>query len=212
MAIPNVDTFEHDIAEEIKTKEATLTDIASAGGDVSNLQNGRARTSGLLVLFGVVCVVAVVGILIALLYVYVIKKDPLPEPSTAVDTTTSQSNRLLAFSPILFDALGGNIGDVSKTEYGYTLRVLSYGQVFSYMIKNEAEYADELALAVGSPRDISTTTPPFTFTDVTLNNQNMRVGSSGSSTIVYAFVNTGALLVASSTEAILTMRSAILSK
>lgn len=211
MSIPNVDTFEHDIAEEIKTKEATLTDIASAGGDVSNMQNNRAQTSNLLIVLGVVFILAVISILIALIYFYVIKEPSTPVVETA-PTTTAQDNRLLAVSPTMHDALGETIGKVSKSEYGYTMQILSYSTVFSYMLKNEDEYADELAFAVGNPRDTSTTTPAFSFTDLTLQNQNMRVGVAGSSTIVYAFVNTNTLLVSSSPEGILTLRSAILSQ
>jgi hypothetical protein len=212
MSIPNVDTFEHDIAEEIKTKEATLTDIASAGGDVSNMQNSRAQTSNLLITLGVVFIVAVIGILVALVYFYAIKESSVPVVETSVNTTVAQGNRLLAVSPTMYDALGGAVGNVSKSEYGYTMQVLTYSTVFSYMLKNEREYADELAFSVGSPRDTSTTTPAFSFTDLTLQNQNMRVGTAGSSTVVYAFVNTNTLLVSSSSEGILTLRSAILSQ
>jgi hypothetical protein len=212
MSIPNVDTFEHDIAEEIKTKEATLTDIASAGGDVSNVGNSRAQTSNLLIVLGVVFIVAVIGILIALVYFYGVKNSDAPLTETPANTATSQSNALLAISPTLHDALGGNIGKVSKSEYGYTLQVLSYSAVFSYMLKNEREFSDELAFSLGSPRDISTTTPTFSFTDLTLQNQNMRVGTAGSSTIVYAFVNTNTLLISKTPEGILTLRGAILSQ
>ncbi len=95
---------------------------------------------------------------------------------------------------------------MQRSEYGYTLQVLGYTNTYAYMIKNESLYADELALAVGSPRDTGTSSVPFTFTDVTLNNQNMRVGISGSSTLVYGFVNTTTLVVSSSTEGILALR------
>jgi hypothetical protein len=78
------------------------------------------------------------------------------------------------------------------------------------MLKNEDLYADELAFAIGSPREVSTSSLPFIFTDVTRNNQNMRVGTSGSSTIIYAFVNTNTLVISSSTEGILALRGGIL--
>jgi hypothetical protein len=211
MSIPNVDTFEHDIAQEIKTREATITDIASASGDVGNLGGSRARTSNLLIILGAVFIVAVIGILVALFFLYGIG-GTAPTTNTPTPVVAEQDNRLSEISPALHTALGDSVGKISKSEYGYAMQILSYGTVFSYMLKNETDYADQLAASVGSARDASTSTPLFSFTDVTLQNQNMRVGTSGSSTVVYAFVNTNTLLVSSSTEGVLTLRSAILSQ
>lgn len=92
------------------------------------------------------------------------------------------------------------------------MQLLSYTNVFAYMIKNESAFADELAIAIGSPREAGTTTVPYTFSDVTILNQNMRVGTSGESSVVYAFVNAKTLLVSSSTQGILTLRSGILAR
>jgi len=211
MTIPNVDTFEHDIAEEIRTKEASLTDIASAGGDVNNNRTNGPQASNTLVVLGAVCIFVVIGIFIALFFLY--GKDATSEaPLVATSTQQTTNNQLLAISQTLSDQLGGNIQSISKSEYGYVLRLISYSPVFSYMIKNERAYADELALAVRSPRDTGTSSLPFIFTDVTLNNQNMRVGTSGSSTVVYAFINAEALVISSSTQGILALRGAILQK
>lgn len=204
MAIPNVDTFEHDISEEIRVKEATITDIAAASGDVGNTPTPHANTSRLLFILAGIFMLAIIGIFIAL-YISVVKKASTGEV-IPVATTPEINNKLLAFSPILNDALAGNIGTVQRSEYGYTLQVLGYTNVYAYMLKNESVYADELALAVSSPRETGTSSLPFTFTDVTLNNQNMRVGTSGSSTLIYGFVNTNALVVSSSTEGILALR------
>jgi hypothetical protein len=117
---------------------------------------------------------------------------------------------MASISESIDSAVGPSIGTIQKSEYGYVVNLASYPDVFAYMLKNEERYADELAYAVGSPRDTSTTTPPFSFTDVTINNQNMRVGVSGESTVVYAFVNTKVLLISSTTEGILALRGAIL--
>ncbi len=50
----------------------------------------------------------------------------------------------------------------------------------------------------------------LTFNDITLSNQNMRIAESASSTFVYAFVGASHLIFATSTDAIITLRSAIL--
>lgn len=201
----NVDTFEHDIAEEIKNKEATITDIAAAGGGVTNTPH--VQTSKLLIILGALSIILVIGVCIALLVIYT---RPATAPAVVGNSLPDPSTRLLAISPILYDALGGNIGTITKSSYGYSMQLVEYTPVFAYMIKNESTYADELSLAVGSPRDTSTTTSPFFFTDVTLNSQNMRVGVSGESTLVYAFVNASTLLVSSSTQGIMALRGAIL--
>ena len=208
MSVPNVDTFEHDIAEEIRTKEASLTDIASAGGDVKNAT--PAQTSNLLVILGLIFILAVIGSVAWLLYLQV--RPTAPQEDTNLPGQTESGATIQSISPTIADAVGPSFGKVTKSEYGYSVKILSYSEVYSYMLRNEAKYADELGLLVGSPRDTGTTSLPFSFTDTTLSNQNMRVGTSGSSTVVYAFVNGTTLLVSSSTSGILALRSGILSK
>jgi hypothetical protein len=208
MSIPTVDTFEHDIAEEIRTKEASITDIASAGGDIGNIGGKGQQTSNALVIVGVLCILLVIGACIAFFFFYG-KGSGVPAV-TATSTPNSSNSQLASISPALYRAVGPSIGTVSASGYGYSLQLLSYSPVFAYMIRNESAFADDLAQAVGSPRDASTTTLPFSFTDVTISNQNMRVGVSGSSTVVYAFVNARALLVSSSTQGILTLANGIL--
>lgn len=201
----NVDTFEHDIAEEIKSKEATITDIASAGGEVTNTPN--TGTSRILITLGGFSILAILVLFVTIFIVY----NKNATPNTAVTPSLPDTNtRLLAISPSIYGAIGGNIVRVIKSEYGYSMSIVEYTPVFAYMIKNEDAYADELALAVNAPRDMSTTTSPFLFSDVTLNNQNMRVGISGESSVVYAFVNASTLLVSSSTQGIIALRGAIL--
>jgi hypothetical protein len=207
MSIPTVDTFEHDIAEEIRTKEASITDIASAGGDIGNTAGKGPQTSNMLVIIGILFIVLVIGACIAFFFFY--KKESSIPPLTATSTPSS-SNQLASISSALQNAVGPDIGTVSRSSYGYSMQLVSYSPVFAYMTRNESAFADELAYAVGSPRDTSTTTVPFSFTDLTLSNQNMRVGTSGSSTIIYAFVNAQTLLVSSSTQGILSLRSGIL--
>lgn len=209
MSIPNVDTFEHDISEEIKTKDATITDIASAGGTVENTPGPEARTSSLLLFIGSISIIAVVGSIIALFVIHTTNSTTSTLP-TMTSANHDSGTALLSISPALYDAVGGDIGAVSKSDYGFTLKLLSYTNVYAYMLKNESAYANDLAKAVGSPQEVGTTSVPFVFSDVTLNNQNMRVGVSGSSTVVYAFININTLAISSTTEGILTLRGGIL--
>jgi hypothetical protein len=208
MSLQNVDTFEHDIADEIKNKEASIADIVSASGDVSNTPTQQQKSSLIFILGGffIALVIAVLGGFIW----YTLRAKPTVSQAPTNSLPVIPKASLTGLSPTLADAIGDNVSSLKKGDYGYTLSLASYTPVFAYMLKNENDYVPELAFAFGFPKDTATTTTPFVFTDVTLNNQNMRVGVSGSSTIAYAFVNGTTLLLATSTDGILALRSDIL--
>ncbi len=208
MAVANVDTFEHDIAEEIKHKEASFTDIASAGNDVGNIPP-HATYLRLLIVIGIFFVIIILVAIGGLVYYYNQTPQVVPVEQGSERNTSQAQKALQALSPTLAQAIGDSVGSLSKNGYGYSVELTKYSEVFAYMLKNESAFADELAQAVGSPRDTSTTTSPFVWNDVTLSNQNMRVGVSGSSTLVYAFVNDTLLLISSSTQGILSMKGII---
>ncbi len=213
MPLETIDTFEHDIATEIKQKEATIGDIASASGDIGNvpIAKGNSPMVTFLLIFLILIIASVISY-----YGYTYYNDKIngtPKTSPVVIPQTNDSSLLKTISGAFPNAIGNYINNVKKLPAGYEIFIISsnsYSSVFAYMIKNESSYADDVAKSLGTPRDTSTTTPPFTFTDVTINNQNMRVGKSASSTIVYAFINTQALVLSTSTEGILSLRSDIL--
>lgn len=207
MSIPNVDTFEHDIADEIKNKEASISDIASASGDIGSGQKTREGTN-LFFILGGIFIFAVIAVLSGVIY-FATRPASVVSP-LASSTPITSTSLLFSLSPTLSDGISSSVSDVKKTPYGYEIMLSSYTSAFAYMLKNENEYADEIALSLGVPRDTSTTTEPFAFIDTTINNQNMRIGTSGSSTIVYAFVNAKALIIATSTQGILLQESDIL--
>ena len=209
MPLPNIDTFEHDISEEIKNKEATVGDIAAASGDIGNITAKRVSMPPFVVLLGVVFLFAVITIGVVVFIQYS-DNQTMSSTSQASTPLPTAGPRMSEISSTIDSEVGLSIGTIQKSEYGYTVELISYSDVFAYMLKNENKYADELAEAVGSPRDLSTTTSRFIFTDVTINNQNMRVGTSGNSKVVYSFVNTKYLLISSTSEGILSLRGAIL--
>lgn len=210
MAVANIDTFEHDIAEEIKNKDASLGDIAGAGGEIGNTQTSKGSSSFLFVIFGVFLLITAGGAAYFGYRYYENKINPPVHTTPVVIPTNNDTSLLPSLSPEFPNAFGYVVTSVTHSPYGYTILISSHSTVFAYMIKNESTYADDIAKAVGNPRDTSTTTVPFSFTDMTLDNQNMRVGTSGSSTVVYAFINNKALVIASSTENILSLRNGIL--
>ncbi len=213
MSLETVDTFEHDIATEIKEKEATIGDIASASNDVGNIPVSSQNSSLISIL--IITFILLLTLLVAYFgYTYYNNKVNPPEnTAVVVIPDTNDISLLKTLSPQFEEAIGRYIRNVSKSPYGYTLTIASsnaYSSIFAYMLKNEPLYADDIASALNQARDTSTTTIPFIFSDRTINNQNIRVGISGSSSIMYAFINTQALVIATSTEAIMTLRSDIL--
>ena len=69
---------------------------------------------------------------------------------------------------------------------------------------------NDITSAILPKMDTSTTTQAFSFKDITINNQNMRIATSASSTVIYAFIGSEALVFSSTTEGILLLRSDIL--
>jgi hypothetical protein len=175
------------------------------------VKNNRASSSSLLLVLGLFLLLAVIGGLIGAIYYYT-KVEPVPQAPQQPADTLPKGESLSSVSTTLAENIGEDLGTVTASPYGYSIAILNLPPVFSYMIRNEDAFSDELGRAVGSPRDTSTTTDPFLFIDVTKSNQNMRVGTSASSTVVYAFVNGTTLLISSSTEGILSLRSGILFK
>jgi hypothetical protein len=62
MASPIVDTFEHDIANEIRQKEASIADIASAVGDIGNDDDETQKNKTPLI--GIVVILILCGLVV----------------------------------------------------------------------------------------------------------------------------------------------------
>ena len=211
MTTPNIDTFEHDITNEIKHKEASIGDIASAGGDIGNDSNKNKTISPITILIVSLFVVILAGVAVYFGYYYYNRKINPPEnKNIIVAPEINDTSMLKDLSPLFVDAIGRFVTGVEKTNYGYAIKINSYSSVFSYMLKNEELFAEDIAFSVGVKNDTSATTSPFIFKDITINNQNIRLGNSASSTVAYAFIGSSALIISSTTEGLLLLRSDIL--
>lgn len=308
MSVAHIDTFEHDVAEEVKTKEASVVTIASASNDVGNptdpspivpaFSKPEVPSSGgfwsehrqqITIIVGIVFCILLIS-LAAWYYVTQIQSNtaaPTQNPALGTTTPSITQNTALtisSLSPVLQGAIGDFVSSIQKTDTGYILTLESFSPVYVYMLKNEKAYVDELSFSLQQPQNMTTeevliappqpdvltanantplasttrtstttgtttasssvvrlatttiltasttgtTTPvislvpaptisnfipepiPFTFTDTTISNQNMRIATSGTSTIVYAFINTRALVIATSTGNILLLRNEVI--
>jgi hypothetical protein len=258
MATPTVDTFEHDIANEIRQREASISDIATAVGDIGNEPEPPKTGKGLLiaVVILILCGIAGAGYVA---YTYSSGSKSLAQSQNTIISEQKKvqaGTPLTSLSPAMDRTIGIHIANVQKTKLGYTMNITSYSPVFAYMLKNESEFGDELGLALGnshtikpkvvatSTPSIATTTPAVTgtstktalatttsttattttateneeevttyvFSDITMSNQNMRIATTIYGTVVYAFIGNQKLVISSSTEGILALRSSILQK
>lgn len=261
--VPTVDTFEHDIADEIRHKEASIEDIASASGNIGNDPSKDIENKSSSSLMGIVIILIICGLAGAgyLGYLYFIEGPASDREKAqaiiAQEKKLKPSIDLSAVSPVLSTSVGAFLNNVEKKSEGYSIDVVSYSPVFAYMIKNEKDFADEISLAVGNSHIIkakatstqvvvpvstsnattSTSTPKtatstkagttttettvnteeelptsYVFSDITISNQNMRVATSIYGTVAYAFIGTKKLVISSSPDGILKLRSSILNK
>lgn len=240
-----VDTFEHDIADEIRHKEASVTEVVSAVNDIGNSPAEAPKNQ--FAMMGIVTILILCGVVgigyLAYSYYFGGTKPTTPVNTNVTKPAPNSDVQLASISPTLNEALGNFLTGIKKTNGGYTITITSYSPVFAYMIRNEKDFADELGQAVGNvhtgqeqlppPNEAtvtstttgtstpttstSTETIPFetiptteyVFHDVTLSNQNIRVGTSVYGTVAYAFIGTKTLVIAPTPEGILTLRSSL---
>ncbi len=156
---PKVDTFEHNIIEEIKRKDASLTQISAASNDVGNIPVVETKKKPLVIIIaGVVLLLCLIGGG-ALAYFYF--TDPLLPPSAApVKVSPSDVPKKIALlgsiSPTLDTEIGRSVTKVEKKNEGYIITINDYSAVFSYMTRNEGDYIGELAASF-SPSIASST-------------------------------------------------------
>lgn len=213
MTISNIETFENDISEEIKHKEASMGDIASASGQIGNsTPEGVSPKSKLLI----AVILLITTIILAgggyILYNTVLTKGATSQPLTPPTPTQQQniSAALISVSPRLAADVQPYVEKVEETPYGSILSITDYSALFAYMIRNERAVGADILASSNVREDIATTTELLTFSDITRSNQNMRIASLGSSTVVYAFISEKKLVFSTSTEGILSIRGAIL--
>lgn len=151
--VPKVDTFARDISEEIKHKEASLADIATASNDIGNtpeeaspLENKSSRIFFIALGFLFVGIIALIGFI----YYYFSALNIPAEQLSIADTQTmaTKSANLGTLSVTLNDAIGRHVSRVEKKDKGYVLTLSSYSPVFAYITRKESDYVSQLLNAI----------------------------------------------------------------
>lgn len=209
--LPKIETFEYDITNEIKTKEANIRDIAVSNGVIENKEEDNSKNKNMILISisAFLILISVISVLVYYLYMQN-KEEVAPVKIIQKNENGFREEDLSSKLPFLYGKVGRFITKGEETPHGFSLTLDNYNEVFAFMLKNENQFSDELSDLLKVNLYMSTTSAPLSFTDVTVNNQNMRILTNGSSTIVYSFLNTEYLLLSTSTDAILSMRSAII--
>lgn len=146
--MPKVETFEHNIVEEIKRKDASLTEISAASNNVGNDPVILPKQKPIfLIVLGVLFIVFL-GALIGIWYFYF--TDSLLPPSQGEQQLSTNSvpkvpADLKTLSPALAQEIGRFVKSVEKKDRGYVLTITEYAPVFAYITRNETSYIEELA-------------------------------------------------------------------
>ncbi len=155
--VPKVDTFARDISEEIKHKEASLADIATASNDIGNSPEEASpleNRSSKMFLIAIVFLVIALCALIAFFYYYFSTINAHEQSVQPAQTATStKTSNLSTLSVTLNDNIGRHISRVEKKEKGYVLTLSSYAPVFAYITRKEADYVSQLLDSV-SPQTV----------------------------------------------------------
>jgi hypothetical protein len=147
--VPKVDTFAKDISDEIKRKEASLTDIVSASREITNIDTNppEAKKPNIIILGAVTFfIVAVTGIGGGLYYYLasIEQQQTLATEQQKEVTKKESSSLLVKLSPTLASAVGRSVSNVEVKNGGYIITISDYSSVFAYMTRNEYAYASEI--------------------------------------------------------------------
>lgn len=159
---PKVDTFEHDIADEIRRKETTLEEVKAAAAKTAEqvpVPLPPKKTSPFTTALIALLVLTVIGLLGVGYYYFhdsllppqakplEIKKKDIPKMTEAV----------VKISPTLGNEIGRYVTTVEKKDKGYIISINNYSAVFAYMTRNENAYIEELAKLFANEVVASTT-------------------------------------------------------
>jgi hypothetical protein len=170
MGIPQVETFETDITEEIRQKQGSVTDVLAAHSSNKEVTPNQ----GIIRLITFVIILLLVAVCTMLWYYFSLTKQ------TELANEAAKNQVVQVRPPVVLKTIlpktSTNIERFvtkAKSESaGYVLTVNDYGTVYSTLLANEKTLGEELIKLF----NIKTNSVPR-FKDVTVNNQDMRIAT-----------------------------------
>lgn len=152
MSLQNFDTFEQDIAQELKKKEVTIRDIAATNKNIEAATSDipEKKSPLIFIVLGILLLGSLSGASYFgyTFYLSAITPQILNKIATLPVVKTKESV-LAELSPQLANNIGMFVSSIDKSKDGYTLRLSSFSPVYAYMLRNEKDYADDVANALG---------------------------------------------------------------
>ncbi len=170
MPIPQVETFETDITEEIRQKQGSVTDVLAAHSSAPTKTPNQTIIR--LITFLIIFLLALLAV--GIWYYLSIGKQ------NALDRQAAQTPVITSKPPIsikkILPSMGPNLErfvvHTSKESAGYVITINDYTAVYGSILANEKTFGNELIRLF----NIDTVSEPI-FKDVTANNQDMRVAT-----------------------------------
>ncbi len=233
MSDPHVLTFEKDIENEIRSKSASLVDIASSSGVIQNKPENKV--GGWAVLVFIMIFILVTGV-IAYFYVISSQKNTAgttvqtndkkittstfqsdspnknTEPSSTPTTSTVKGAKLIveplsSVFPNVFPYIGNNLVKGEIYDTGYIITFTGYNTVYKTVLDNETLFTKDLIdlyhLDVGSSSPI--------FRDIKVGDLDARalIVPNGAK-IYYSFIKPSSIVIADTDTLLQTIVSSIL--
>lgn len=200
-----IETFEYDIVDELKNKKSDWVDIAKLDETKEVVVVKKTDTGKIILITLSVILFIALAIFLMLSLTKPKQVAPLTQENVAPSNTQATLQNIL---PVTNNNVGRFVSSVSLINNGYAIKLSDFSPVYAYVLQNESSFGKELQNIFNIEQ--STSTEPFK--DITLANQDMRVLTTENGTVVYAFIGNQALVLSTSTEGILTIRSVILSR
>lgn len=234
MANDHISTFEKDIENEIRTKSASLSDIAAASGVVDNKPEKNALH--LVILVVIALVILIVGI-VTYLYYNNLQRVTAPAVGTEVkDTKTTdvfentktpakeespknikrEENRLVSkklittplseLLPTLFPYVQKNLVKAETYQSGYIVTFSGYNEFYKTLLDNESFFLKDALLLYGdNPAEGSK------FSDVRVGESDVRMATGEKGVAVYyLFIKPSTLVISDKSETLQSIVDALI--
>lgn len=213
--IPKIETFEHDIVEEVQSKNTSIADLASYSGKLNNNEKEKSRKINFILM--TISILLIILSLVVIVVYLISSKNTSSTTQTVTENNQNKfqinegsKNKIVTLFPNLNANVGMFISNFEVTPFGYIVTLSDFRQVYAFIIKNENVFAEDAINSFAINPGENITKNDLVFKDITESNQNMRILEINGITIVYSWLNNEHLLISKSINGILSMRSAII--
>lgn len=150
MSLQNIDTFEQDIAKELKKKEVNIRDVAQTSAAPGNAPVEPEKKSPLPIILSIIfLLLAGGGGIFGYMYYNQMMSPAQDVQQPQLPVAKTPTMLLGEISKVFADNIGMFVSSVTKTNDGYTFKLSSFSPVYAFILKNESTFSDDLAKSLG---------------------------------------------------------------